>query len=140
MVATLLRAMLTSDQRPPLSGREFQRHQRNSLLGLPAGVPVLHRHVGHRWRRSFELVKGTAGHFSRMQGPKKKANPPSYVPGAVTQRSGPDTAIIELQPCLGVTLTQEQIMQIRWFIVLLALGLSACGETPVAQKGEKGDQ
>ena len=31
-------------------------------------------------------------------------------------------------------------MQIRWFIVLLALGLSACGETPVAQKGEKGDQ
>jgi hypothetical protein len=31
-------------------------------------------------------------------------------------------------------------MQIRWFIVLLILALSACGENPVAQKGEKGDQ
>jgi hypothetical protein len=28
-------------------------------------------------------------------------------------------------------------MQVRWLIVLLALGLAACGE---AQKGEKGDQ
>ena len=32
------------------------------------------------------------------------------------------------------------IMQIRWFIVLLILALSACGENPGAQKGEKGDQ
>jgi hypothetical protein len=31
-------------------------------------------------------------------------------------------------------------MQVRWFIVLLMLTLSACGENPVAQKGEKGDQ
>ena len=30
------------------------------------------------------------------------------------------------------------IMQVRWFIVLLMLVLSACGENP--QKGEKGDQ
>ena len=32
------------------------------------------------------------------------------------------------------------IMQIRWFIVILILALSACGENPGAQKGEKGDQ
>ena len=31
-------------------------------------------------------------------------------------------------------------MQIRWFIVLSILALSACGENPGAQKGEKGDQ
>jgi hypothetical protein len=31
-------------------------------------------------------------------------------------------------------------MQVRWFIVLLMLTLSACGENPIAQKGEKGDQ
>ena len=31
-------------------------------------------------------------------------------------------------------------MQIRWFIVLAILALSACGENPGAQKGEKGDQ
>ena len=31
-------------------------------------------------------------------------------------------------------------MQVRWFIVLAALVLSACGENPAAQKGEKGDQ
>jgi hypothetical protein len=31
-------------------------------------------------------------------------------------------------------------MQVRCFIVLLMLALSACGENPVAQKGEKGDQ
>src|SRR5262245_51933496 len=31
-------------------------------------------------------------------------------------------------------------MRIRWFIVLLILALSACGENPGAQKGEKGDQ
>ena len=31
-------------------------------------------------------------------------------------------------------------MQIRWFIVLLILALSACGENPGAQKGDKGDQ
>ena len=31
-------------------------------------------------------------------------------------------------------------MHIRWFIVLLILALSACGENPGAQKGEKGDQ
>ena len=31
-------------------------------------------------------------------------------------------------------------MQVRWLIVLLLLGLSACGERPVSQKGEKGDQ
>jgi hypothetical protein len=30
------------------------------------------------------------------------------------------------------------IMQVRWFIVLLMLALSACGEN--IQKGEKGDQ
>jgi hypothetical protein len=30
-------------------------------------------------------------------------------------------------------------MQGRWLIVLLLLGLSACGEQPVSQKGEKGD-
>jgi hypothetical protein len=30
-------------------------------------------------------------------------------------------------------------MQVRWFIFLM-LALSACGENPVAQKGEKGDQ
>ena len=29
-------------------------------------------------------------------------------------------------------------MQIRWFIVLAILALSACGENPGAQKGEKG--
>jgi hypothetical protein len=29
-------------------------------------------------------------------------------------------------------------MQVRWFIVLLTLALSACGENP--HKGEKGDQ
>jgi hypothetical protein len=30
-------------------------------------------------------------------------------------------------------------MHVRWLIVLLLLGLSACGEQPVSQKGEKGD-
>jgi hypothetical protein len=30
-------------------------------------------------------------------------------------------------------------MQVRWLIVLFLLGLSACGEQPVSQKGEKGD-
>jgi hypothetical protein len=39
-----------------------------------------------------------ARHFSMMQGPKKKASPPSCVPGAVTLRGGLDTAIMELQP------------------------------------------
>ena len=31
-------------------------------------------------------------------------------------------------------------MRVRWFLVLLAVGLSACGEYPIPQKGEKGDQ
>jgi hypothetical protein len=31
-------------------------------------------------------------------------------------------------------------MQPRCFIILLLLALSACGENPVAQKGERGDQ
>jgi hypothetical protein len=31
-------------------------------------------------------------------------------------------------------------MQVRCFIVLLALGLLSCGESPGTQKGEKGDQ
>jgi hypothetical protein len=31
-------------------------------------------------------------------------------------------------------------MHVRWFIVLLMLALSACGESPGVQKGEKGDQ
>jgi len=30
-------------------------------------------------------------------------------------------------------------MHARWLIVLLLLGLSACGEQPVSQTGEKGD-
>ena len=31
-------------------------------------------------------------------------------------------------------------MQIRWFIVLFILALSACGENSGAQKSDKGDQ
>jgi hypothetical protein len=41
-----------------------------------------------------------------------------------------------LQGSLG---TWGLIMQVRWLIVLFLLGLSACGEQPVSQKGEKGD-
>jgi hypothetical protein len=31
-------------------------------------------------------------------------------------------------------------MQVRWFIVLLSLGLAACGKNQVPQKGETGVQ
>lgn len=32
------------------------------------------------------------------------------------------------------------MLNVRWFIVALALALGACGESPVVQKGEKGDR
>jgi hypothetical protein len=49
----------------------------------------------------------------------------------------PDAALTAiLQRSLG---TWGLIMHARWLIVLLLLGLSACGDQPVSQKGEKGD-
>jgi hypothetical protein len=41
---------------------------------------------------------------------------------------------------IGGSPSQGLTMPFRCFIVLVMLALSACGENPVAQKGEKGDQ
>jgi hypothetical protein len=39
----------------------------------------------------------------------------------------------------GITLTRgTSIMRVRWVIVFLALGLSACGEQSAVQKGDQG--
>jgi hypothetical protein len=35
---------------------------------------------------------------------------------------------------------EESIMEVRWFIIFLAVGLSACGENQTPTKGEQGEK
>ena len=54
-------------------------------------------------------------------------------------QGAPPKAILQVIEGCRVHSPAGSIMQVRWLIVLLLLGLSACGEQPVSQKGEKGD-
>ena len=86
-------------------------------------------------------TKGRKSRYSHFGKPRKVPLSPARSPA---QRAFlwlvwgvPDaTQTAILQGSLG---TWGLIMQVRWLIVLLLLGLSACGEQPVSQKGEKGD-
>ena len=86
------------------------------LSPAPAGLFFCWRHhcaaVNHEWRQ----------HFGRDAGRRPKGY----------------SWFIEGEP--GSHSSAGVVMQVRWLIVLLVLGLSACGEQPVAQKAEKGDQ
>ena len=63
---------------------------------------------------------------------------PAYCYVGQGWRSNTKTAYKSSPRGTGLTSLSGLIMQIRWFIVLLILALSACGENPGAQKGDQG--
>jgi hypothetical protein len=62
------------------------------------------------------------------------------MPGTVLPAGGPAsprTGYLKPHWARGLTSLTGLIMQIRWFIVLSILALSACGENPGAQKARR---